>query len=212
MAAPVHACTTECARAADPATTQLSFSPLALSQASYYCDWINHVWNGLWLGIVYTCVLLVRGAAAGHTHMQLGSHTQADAQPGRHGPHQRCSVSPDCWALPCACHQDVITFRAAGNPVMAELLTWVSDIGGVQGPHRNGLLGAPAATASLVIRAPAPRNYSGDILSPTQRRAHHTWLARRAVRPVRHLWGCRGGGGPLGRAPRVAAAAAAHAH
>ncbi|GBF97004.1 hypothetical protein Rsub_09801 [Raphidocelis subcapitata] len=26
--------------------------------ASYYSDWVNHVWNGLWCGIVYTCILL----------------------------------------------------------------------------------------------------------------------------------------------------------
>ncbi|KIY98673.1 hypothetical protein MNEG_9288 [Monoraphidium neglectum] len=26
--------------------------------ASYYNDWVNHVWNGLWTGNVYTCILL----------------------------------------------------------------------------------------------------------------------------------------------------------
>jgi len=30
-------------------------------KAAYYSDWINHIWNGLWTGIVYTCILLVRG-------------------------------------------------------------------------------------------------------------------------------------------------------
>lgn len=34
--------------------------PPCCLQMQYYSDWINHIWNGLWTAIVFTCILLVR--------------------------------------------------------------------------------------------------------------------------------------------------------
>jgi hypothetical protein len=36
-----------------------------LGAAVYYVDCANHAWTGLWTGLTYTCVLLVRGAGGG---------------------------------------------------------------------------------------------------------------------------------------------------